>query len=1264
MITTTVTIFEKQIAATLLVVKDSLDQSTKRRKEQVPGVVGMNILQKVLGLHEQKTPSSAPSWLPSIVQEVRAQGSSVHGIARVAGTTLIPAESMVAVKISSKPSTKNLVVEPSTFPLPPGLIVIPTLIAPGSDSHYCRVLNLSDEVIQLKHHVAIAVLHVVDTVESAEDSVQLTVEEHVVSVGLGRKSLSVEDLTTKVQDFDGSEREKQQLLEVLKKHLGAISAGDWDVGFTDKEAHRIRTTSEEPISQPHRPIPPCDFQEVRQHLQDLLARGVIVPSHSPYAAPIVVVRKKDGSIRLCVDYRRINGKTVKDAYPLPRIQETFDLLVGSSYFTTLDLASGYHQIAMSPEDQEKTAFTTPFGLFEFTRMPFGLSGAPATFQRLMNGVMSDFLFHFLLVYFDDLLIYSNTFEDHLHQLDKVLQRLEDTGLKINLEKCQILRREVNYLGHKISADGVSCQEEKTEAVKNWPKPETVKELRSFLGFCSYYRRFVKGYASIANPLHNLVNNTTQEHKQRKANPKTASLKGKWQDRHQEAFENLKSKLTSADVLAYADLSKPFVLETDASHEGLGAILSQQQPDGTTKVVAYASRSLRPTEKVEANYSSFKLEMLALKWAVTEKFRGYLLGSKFEVLTDNNPLVHFKTSKLGALEQRWAAQLAVFDFTVKYKPGRMNRADGLSRKPHSDSLPLTATAMPPALREEVHCQQQRLEATAPLVGEATQTAYVEQGMTQPSVILPSISTDQMRKLQQEDPVMGPVLEVWPAKLRPAQQSHAQAMLLKQHSKLQLLDGVLHRKVQDPQHGELIQVVLPSTLRPDFLIQVHDKMGHQGVDRTMALARQRVYWPGMTVDIEQYINKCQRCAVNRPNPVKPPMGHLLATRPLETIAIDFMKLEKSSDGRENVLVISDVFSKYSIAVATKNQEAGTVAKVLVEQWFQRFGAPDKLHSDQGRDFEGRVIQELCRIYSVTKTRTTPYHPQGNGQVERFNRTLQGLLRTLSAEQKKRWPLYLPELVQAYNSTPHSTTGFCPHFMLYGQEPRLPVDVWLQRPQPAAVSPVDWVRLHLDRLKTAQKQVAANLAAAASARQKRAPPVGDPRLAVGDFVYTRNRAVGRSKIQDQWGGKLFTVTSQPSDNVVTIRPTLGGKEQTLNRRDVKLADTSGLEDNVPPVKSNRKYEALRFSDSEEEEQEWVFVPNTRVRPIPAPRTRAPAPTPRVAVATPPPVPSRTLPASPQAGPVDPNPVPTPPPRRSSRRTAGKHPNPTNQPRSVLQN
>ena len=583
--------------------------------------------------------------------------------------------------------------------------------------------------------------------------------------------------------------------------------------------------------------------------------SVIVESHSPYAAPVVLVRKKDGSLRLCVDYRRLNLKTVGDAYPLPRIQESLDALVGAQYFSTLDLASGYHQISMDPRDQHKTAFTTPFSLYEYTRMPMGLASAPATFQRLMQATMSDFAFQFLLVYLDDLLVYSKTFDEHMEHLERLLQRVTETGLKLKASKCQFLRREVTYLGHTISADGVSCESGKVECVQNWPTPTTTTELRSFLGFASYYRRFISGFARIAGPLHDLVSEGAKHSKK-----KAADVSRLWGPKHQEAFDSLKEAMTTAPVLGYNDYTKPFILETDASHDGLSAILSQEQ-DGKSRVLAFASRRLRPSEKNSSLYSSMKLEFLAMKWAITDKFRHYLLGGKFKVITDNNPLTYFRSAKLGALEQRWASQLAQFNFDIQYRPGKINPADALARMHLKPSPEPLLTVVPPevATVKYLQCEQLAVDPTptagvlgntmAPVLPldkeeEPDQTA-VPEAVTE---VLPRLSLADLQQLQQQDPVLGPVHAAWPAKPSDIKERSMRA-LVQQYPRLFLKKGVLHHRQADQRRGTLEQLVLPSSLRPDVLASLHDDMGHQGYKRTMELLRPRVYWPAMYREVRE-------------------------------------------------------------------------------------------------------------------------------------------------------------------------------------------------------------------------------------------------------------------------------------------------------------------------------------------------------------------------------------------------------------------------------
>lgn len=397
---------------------------------------------------------------------------------------------------------------------------------------------------------------------------------------------------------------------------------------------------------------------------------------------------------------------------------------------------------MAEKDKSKTAFCTPFGLFEFNRMPFVLCNAPSKFQRLMERLFGAQHFQSLLLYLDDVIVFSSTVDQHLTRLESVLSCLQREGLKVMLEKCCFFRTAVKYLGHVISERGVSTDPEKVSAVSSWGRPTTVSELRSFLGFASYYRRFVEGFARLSAPLDRLVAALGGKHKKGTGQVIGAA----WTEECEEGFKNLKASLTTAPVLAYADFSQPFILEIDASHRGLGAVLSQDQ-GGRIRPVAYASRALSLSERNMSNYSSMKLEFLALKWAVTEKFQEYLLGHKCVVWTDNNPLSYLNTAKLGATEQRWAAQLSAFDFTIHYRSGRINvNVDTLSRQVHStdDSSRLESLLPGTSLSESLQ-QHPDLRPT-----EVTQMA---------TSVLPTYSTDYLVSLQQQDSVIGTFLRFW-------------------------------------------------------------------------------------------------------------------------------------------------------------------------------------------------------------------------------------------------------------------------------------------------------------------------------------------------------------------------------------------------------------------------------------------------------------------------------------------------------------------------
>ena len=320
---------------------------------------------------------------------------------------------------------------------------------------------------------------------------------------------------------------------------------------------------------------------MKEHLQEMMEAGAIRPSHSPYSSNVVIVRKKDGSIRFCVDFRKLNNKTIKDAYGIPRIEVSLHLLAGSKYFSKLDLRSGYWQVEIKEQDKKKTAFRVGnLGFYEFHRMPFGLCNAPATFQRLMERCMGDLNLRDCLIYLDDVIIFSSTFEEHLDHLEAVFSRLRQNNLKLKASKCEFLRSEVTYLGHVVSEEGIQTDPEKTKVIKNWPVPTTIKEVRAFLGFTGYYRRFIKDYAKIARPLNDLlVGHCTSKKEKGRKSSNTKKTPFTWTQRQQQAFDKLKEKLVRPPVLAYADYSLPFKLHTGASSTGLGAVLYQTQ-DGS------------------------------------------------------------------------------------------------------------------------------------------------------------------------------------------------------------------------------------------------------------------------------------------------------------------------------------------------------------------------------------------------------------------------------------------------------------------------------------------------------------------------------------------------------------------------------------------------------------------------------------------------------------------------------------------------------------
>ncbi|GBC25874.2 retroviral-like aspartic protease 1 [Rhizophagus irregularis DAOM 181602=DAOM 197198] len=457
------------------------------------------------------------------------------------------------------------------------------------------------------------------------------------------------------------ENQYQSLHQLLDKNKDLFAKSLQELKQTPEGEHIIITEEVPPIKKRAYRTAPKENEFIESEINDMLEQGLIESSTSHWSFPVVVVKKKNGKLRFCVNYKPLNDITKKDNYPLPRIDELLDSLQDAQWFTTLDLALGYWQIKVRAEDQEKTAFITKFGTYEFKVMPFGLCNALATFQRTMDKVLHGIKEKFVLVYLDDIIIYSKTFKDHIQHLEEVLNRIRKANLRLKAEKCHFAVAELQFLGHVIGKEGVKPDPEKVNKMVNYPEPQNIKELRGILGLFSYYQRFIKDFAKVADPMYKLLK-------------KDAPYE--WMNLQQKAFENLRDKLTTAPIVQYPDFSKPFFLYTDASIIGLGAVLAQKTDD-QEYVIAYASRTLIPVEK---NYAITELECLAIVWAV-KYIQHYLYGSKFIIITDHAALkwlLNSTTENNNKRLERWKIALSEYKYDIVYRKGTKHaNADAFS-----------------------------------------------------------------------------------------------------------------------------------------------------------------------------------------------------------------------------------------------------------------------------------------------------------------------------------------------------------------------------------------------------------------------------------------------------------------------------------------------------------------------------------------------------------------------------------------------------------
>ena len=852
--------------------------------------------------------------------------------------------------------------------------------------------------------------------------------------------------------------QKQRFAQILWEHQQCFLTSEFDLGYTDILEHTIETNNSRPIRETLRRQPLAYQHRIDAHVQSMLQTGVIRPSTSPWSSNVCLVKKKDGSLRFAVDYRKLNSVTTIPSYPMPRVDSCIDSLGKSSWFTTLDLRSAFWQVKMADKDAPKTAFITRQGCYEFTRLPFGLSGSPLLFQRLADLIFSGLQWEQLLVFLDDIIIFANSVESHLQRLNAVLERLCQANLKISPKKCQFFRQEVSFLGFTISKEGVTTNPDKTAAIMEWPMPASTKEVKAFCATVNYYRRHIKDFSTVAAPLYDLTKKGVKFH---------------WMREHQTAFETLKMRLATAPILGIYDQDAETIIDSDASGFGIGAVLSQII-DGKERVIAYASRTLNISER---RYSVTKREFLAVIFAL-KQFRHYILASHFVIRTDHAPLVHIQNMKNPSTHiARWLEFLQEYTFEIRHRPGTAHgNADGLSRRfdGQSQEVPggnneITMDILRHIITDDNICQPANASTGHATHADAHSTEHQSIELMEPSQLNTDSTDIQARTLihvdwataQEQDPEIAPIYQ---AKLNTSNRPHwsdikrmspATKNLWSEWDQLTMVNNILYRTwFPNKQQSQTLQLIIPRNYQASFVTQCHEGMtgGHLRLNKTIHQVQRRAYFYGWRNTTKRVCRQCTTCQQYHRGKLKHhgEMQNMLVGNIFERLGIDLCgPFPTSYDGKSYILTCTDHFSKWCTATAIPDKKATTIADALIRDVFCIYGTPYEILSDQGPEFDNKLLHSLCEKLHISKIRTSAYQPSTNGVAERIHKTINSMMGRIIEDDHLRWTDHLPYIMAAYRSAVHNATGYSPNFLMFGRELYTPLDIIIKTPSNSQTS-----------------------------------------------------------------------------------------------------------------------------------------------------------------------------------------------------------------------
>ena len=932
---------------------------------------------------------------------------------------------------------------------------------------------------------------------------------------------------------------KEAIVQAFMANLRAVAKDGHDYGDTNLVQFHLEIEPDaRPVRQKVRPLNPIQASDLKRQLDEWTKEGVIEPSRSEWASPLVpVVKKGSSKLRWCVDFRALNNVTKRDNFPLASVETCLSQLSKSKIFSTLDSCGAYHAVTIHPGSRDFTSFIAPQGLFRFKKLPFGLCNAGVCYSRLVDIALNIFKTQeFALGYLDDIICKSPDVESHVGHLTTLLEMHAHFGLKINLSKCEICRYQVKYLGHVVSAEGIKMDPDHVTRILDWSKPTTGKEMKSYLGFCNYYRSFVCEYGELSAPL-TAVQNTK--------GPIT------WTGEMSRNFDKLKTAFASEPTRGYPDFDEkaaPFIIDTDFSKVCTAGVLSQQQHGREVFLGCTASKN----NKAEQSYPSYKGELLSIIKTI-KKFEHLLMARRFIIRTDSSALKYLTTMKCThSLFARWSVYLADFTFVIQHRDGKSHvNADVLSRRGDIEDESQEASpvdeerAFPISYVDERELGVQ-VEVTNPLEQvKPSHVSKVTQNDENP-ILVKDISLEEIGSHSQKDYVLKTVIDFVRHQHKPNKSDlEGFSLDVKKYVHLfeclQVKRNVLYLNTPSMNGKKaLSRVCLPETLQRKAWQAVHNH-GHLGISKTYGELRDRVYWHEMHSYVVMQNRNCVVCITKQASPGK--TTHLQHHRRLgcfnqvvftDTVGPLQPPCTYMNRKCNNILTIQDGYTRFLVAIPIKDLTAATIAEGIVESWIHRFSAPSQIHSDNGPAYVSDLMNHVMKRFGVKRSFSPPYVPEAN-RIERAHKVINQLLRTDRSKPVENWAAKLSTICFVYNTTVNRMTGLSPLHAMTGIQPRLPVDMIFELYQPKRMSwnkYIDTLRSRYHGIYRQLCQQDDSLIALSNASHK---PNWRDNIEEGDQVYyfmNRIKSGITKKLVIRWSGP-WLVDKKLSDSLFLISP-----------------------------------------------------------------------------------------------------------------------------------